>query len=246
MKHYYKFPPVQMADEFGIIGVSHDINLDLMESAYLQGIFPWPQEITEGALIPWFAPDPRAIFDLDHFYLSRSWARSIKSQRWQIKINVDFEQIVGACGDQSRRIETWISEELTKIYVGLFQNKKAYCVGVYLEEKLVGGIFGIHLHYFHSAESMFYEISGASKVALGALLAILKDLGISWLDSQVLSPATANLGVKEISRVQFMEKLQRSLAVKSDLNLENWGKINQKLLSNPEQLQGFIIDKLST
>ncbi|MDH4467386.1 MAG: leucyl/phenylalanyl-tRNA--protein transferase [Bacteriovoracaceae bacterium] len=250
MKHYYTFPPVHLANEHGIIGVSTEINLDLMESAYMQGIFPWPQEEEEesqSTFIPWFAPNPRAVFELKDFTLNRSWVRTIRRNEWTIKVNTEFEKILGECGNHKRRPETWITKELSRIYLQMMARGKAYCIGVYVDDNLVGGIFGIQLAKFISAESMFFELSGASKFALAALMAIAKDLEIEWIDSQVISPATATLGVSEISRELFMERLQISLAQNLDKSpmINDWHQQNITLSKNSQTLKAFIIDKLS-
>jgi leucyl/phenylalanyl-tRNA--protein transferase len=242
----YEFPAVELADEYGILALSKSINVEMMECAYRQGIFPWPQELpidSDVPLIPWFAPNPRAIFDLQTLKLNRSWKRAIKSNQWGAKINHDFSAIIRGCSDAARRPETWITQEMFGCYEAMLAKGLAYSVGIYLNDKLVGGVFGIRMGHYVTGESMFFEVEGAGKVALGLCLAMLKDQNIMWLDSQVLSPATEQLGATEIPRTEFMQRLGAALNPRN--TLEVWQKNHQNLLEDSERLQRFIIDKLS-
>ena len=258
----YHFPAVSLANEYGLVAISPNINQEMMECAYRQGIFPWPQaipfiiETSEGTIdpsqiIPWFSPDPRAVFDLDSLKLNRSWKRAILSQNWTAKINEEalFKQILQECACEVRRKETWLNQDLMSCYSEMFQQKKAYCIGIFLESTLVGGIFGIQLGNYFSGESMFNSRTGASKMALGLMMALLKSNKLNWLDSQSLSPATKLLGALEIERTVFMQKLdmalQKNKQEKWKLNIDTWKKKHGSLLQDSKGLQSFIIDKLS-
>ena len=76
----------------------------------------------------------------------------------------------------------------------------AHSVEVWQEDRLVGGTYGIAIGGLFAAESMFYRVRDASKVALAHLVAHLNARGYQLFDIQQWTPHTGSLGAVEIPR----------------------------------------------
>ena len=187
-------------------GHSSDIDPQFLLNAYCKGFFPMA-ESREGE-IGWFSPDPRGIIELDEFKVSRSLRQRIKQNLYEIRLDKHFENVVRSCG---RRNETWISESIVRSYVRLFELGFAHSVETWMGEELVGGLYGVAVKGAFFGESMFSTMRDASKVALAYLVARLKERGFVLLDTQYSTPHLARLGAKEISRDEYLERLERAL-----------------------------------
>src|SRR5262249_26425032 len=180
-----------------------------IEFAYRRGIFPMHDERT-GELL-WFRPDPRTILPLDAFHTSRSLAKTIRQGVFEVRINTDFEGIMRGCAD--REEGTWISEEFVAVYGTLHRLGKAHCVETWRNGRLVGGTYGVALGGAFMAESMFHYETDASKVALAALVARLRERGFLLLDVQYVTPHLASLGAVEIPRREYERRLSAPLTL---------------------------------
>jgi leucyl/phenylalanyl-tRNA--protein transferase len=203
------FPPVDSADPDGIVAVGGDFKIDMLMSAYSQGIFPWP--LSKKYPYVWFSPDPRGIIELSEFHLPRSFKKFLKTCPFTITFNTDFESVIHHCGKIKRKGQksTWILEELEAAYIDLFHHKLAYSVEVWNEKKeLVGGLYGVSMGQFVSGESMFMKEDGASKFALYSLCLLLKSKGIPFLDTQMVTNVVELFGGKYIPREHFIEKIK--------------------------------------
>lgn len=213
------FPPVELADESGCLMVGGELNAQWLLEAYRRGIFPWPIDFGRLHVLAWFAPELRAIFELEAFHISRSLRRTIRSNRFEISFNRCFRRVIGACalprGDDDG---TWITPELVEAYVDLHNRGFAHSVEAWRHDQLVGGVYGVSLGGYFSAESMFYTERDASKVALAALVQRLQDRGYHFLDIQVWSDHTGSLGATEISRRTFGNRLEAALAASATFN----------------------------
>jgi leucyl/phenylalanyl-tRNA--protein transferase len=177
--------------------------------AYAHGIFPMADERSGEAL--WFRPDPRAILPLDGFHVSRSLARTIKRAAFEIRVDTDFEGVMRGCADRPEG--TWISERFVEVYAALHRAGKAHSVEAWREGRLVGGTYGLALGGAFMAESMFHRETDASKVALGALVARLREQGFILLDVQYVTPHLESLGAVEITRREYERRLEQALAL---------------------------------
>lgn len=208
---YQLFPPVENADENGLLALGGDLSIPLLLDAYSQGIFPWP--LSEQFPIAWFSPDPRGILCFKDLHISRSLNKVIKQQRFKVSFNKNFEAVIINCASSKKRKEgegTWITRQMIDAYIELFKAGYAFSVETYLNEELVGGMYGVSLNGIISGESMFYLEPNASKIALIHLMEKLNSIGIDWIDTQMITPVVESLGGKEISRAEFIAKLQRS------------------------------------
>lgn len=201
------FPPIESATKEGLLAIGGNIDVETLRAAYTQGIFPWP--ISDDAPMTWFSPDPRGILEIKDFHVSRSFKRFINKTNLEVKFNTNFEGVIRACANMVRKHEsdTWISEEIIKGYIKLYKKKNAYSVEVYDGAKLVGGLYGVCFGEMISGESMFHIKTNASKMALYALIKVLTQNNITWLDTQMVSPLLESLGGKNIERLEFKKRL---------------------------------------
>lgn len=205
------FPPLETADESGLIGVGGDLEISSLLLAYKSGIFPWP--ISKEYPLAWFSPDPRGVLLTAEVHLSSSFKKFLKKNNYVIKFNTRFSAVILNCAKMTRPHETstWITEEIINAYIELFKAKLAYSVEVYedaSEERLIGGLYGVKIHHYVSGESMFHIKSNASKLALYALMLKLKSEGIEMLDTQMVTPVVESFGGRYIPRKDFIKRLQ--------------------------------------
>jgi leucyl/phenylalanyl-tRNA--protein transferase len=178
---------------------------ELLEEAYRQGIFPMADE---DGLIHWYSPDPRTIIELHRFHIPRRLAQTIRSEKFEIAVDRDFEGVVRGCAN---REETWISKKIAAAYTALHQIGKAHSVEAYYEGKLAGGIYGVSLGGSFMGESMFTIVRDASKVCLAFLVERLKERGYALFDVQLTTPHLKRFGAVEIPRGEYLRRLEKAL-----------------------------------
>ncbi len=179
---------------------------ELLEAAYRQGIFP----MADGREVRWYSPDPRGIIDFESFHLPKRLARTIRREPFEIVINRNFEAVIRACAS---RQETWISEEIIRAYLALHRSGKAHSVEAYAEGTLAGGLYGVALGGAFMGESMFTIQRDASKICLSFLVERLKNRGYLLLDTQFITSHLQSFGAVEISRPEYMRRLEKALAL---------------------------------
>jgi leucyl/phenylalanyl-tRNA--protein transferase len=162
--------------------------------------------------IAWWSPDPRAVIELDAFYISRRLRRTLRSKRFEVSCNRDFDGIIRGCATGAgREGGTWLTPSMIAAYRQMRELGHAHSVEVWHEDELVGGTYGIANGGLFAAESMFYRLRDASKVALAHLVAHLLARGYQLLDIQQLTPHTASLGATEISRIEYLSRLAEAV-----------------------------------
>lgn len=201
------FPPVKQASTEGVLAIGGSLDESTLTEAYANGIFPWP--VDENYPLTWFAPNPRGVILKEDIHFPKSFLKFIKKSPFSVKINKDFEKVITECAKAKRKDEsgTWIIDPIIKGYTELFKANKAYCVSVYNNEELVGGLYGVCLGQLLSGESMFFKESNASKQALYTLLNIVIQKNIPFIDTQMVTSTIELFGGKNISRDDFMLKL---------------------------------------
>ena len=175
-------------------------------AAYCQAVFPMYDEY--GRLV-WLQPDPRAILPLDGFHISRSLAKILRQNVFEVRVNTDFEGVMRGCAD--REDGTWISEDFMQVYCELRRVGLAHSVECWRAWRLVGGTYGLALGGAFMAESMFHYETDASKVALAGLVARLNERGFVLLDTQYLTSHLVSLGALEIPHRAYAARLRRAL-----------------------------------
>ena len=198
----FRFPDPSRADAEGLVAHGGDLAPSTLIAAYRQGIFPWPYD--EASLL-WWSPDPRAVLPLDALHVSRSLARTLRSGRLRVTLNAAFPAVIDGC---AAREETWITPAVREAYVRLHALGWTHSVEVWgADGALAGGLYGVAIGGLFAAESMFHRVPDASKVALVALVQHARRVGITLLDVQVPSPHLASLGVRAISRREYLTLL---------------------------------------
>ena len=180
---------------------------DLVLRGYAAGIFPMAERRDAPDLF-WVEPRERAVIPVGRFHLSRSLARTLRSERFAVTANRDFAGVICGCAD---RPETWINGPIEEAMLALHSRRAAHSVEVWQGERLVGGIYGVALGRAFFGESMFSRTTDASKVALAWLVARLKAGGYTLLDCQFMTDHLASLGAVAVSRDDYVALLSAAL-----------------------------------
>ena len=208
---------------------------EIILRAYAAGIFPMSESHDDHELF-WVDPEMRGIFPLDGLYISRSLKKRIRQQRFDIKYDTDFTGVIQGCAVSTiDRYDTWINIQIIHLYSRLFQMGHAHTVECWLDDELVGGLYGITLKGVFFGESMFSRQTDASKIALVHLVARLHEDGFVLLDTQFVTDHLKSLGAIEIPRDNYHELLDNALTVDADFNTKgseevHWAEI-EKLLA---------------
>lgn len=201
------FPDPENADDDGLLAVGGDLRPETLLKAYRSGIFPWTVRP-----ISWWSPDPRAIFEIADFRLSKRMQRLFRSGRFTFSLDGCFTRVMEECAAPAPgRESTWISPEFITAYTRLHKMGYAHSAEVWLDKELAGGLYGVAIGGFFAGESMFHKFSNASTMALAFLIEHLKKRGFELFDSQVISPHTASLGAIEIPRKDYLQRLSTAL-----------------------------------
>tara|TARA_B100000953_G_scaffold145791_1_gene120647 strand:- start:8369 stop:9007 length:639 start_codon:yes stop_codon:yes gene_type:complete len=204
-----KFPPVELADEDGFLAVTRELSIDRIQEAYHLGIFPW---YSEGQPVLWWSPDPRMVLFPEELKISKSMRPYLNKNKFQITFNQDFEAVIDHCGKVFRKGQdgTWITPEIKKSYLELHRMGIAISAEVWDENNLVGGLYGIYLREkkLFCGESMFANVSNASKFGFIKMVQKLQEEGVRLIDCQVYTDHLASLGAQEIPREEFLSYLK--------------------------------------
>jgi leucyl/phenylalanyl-tRNA--protein transferase len=206
------FPPTSHARSDGLLAIGGDLEFQSLLLAYRSGIFPWP---IDEHLLAWYAPPKRAILFFKDLHISRSTHKIINKQRFTIRKNHNFRAVISACAEicnRQKQKSTWITKDMQEAYLKLHLNGYCHSYEAYLNNQLVGGLYGVQINKMFAGESMFYRESGASKATLIHLTNDLQKQGLEWLDCQVLNPFFESLGAKEVTREDFEIMLKKAIA----------------------------------
>ena len=190
------------------------MNVTLLLNAYSQGIFPMSDD--DGSIY-WYDPDPRAIIPLDSFHVPRSLARRIRKRGFEVRFDTVFTEVMAACAEpvphRADRDKTWISAEFIEVYSQLHHLGFAHSVETWIDDELVGGLYGVSLRGLFAGESMFSRVTDTSKIALVYLVERLRRKGFRLLDIQFMTPHLKQFGAVEILRAEYQTRLAQALTV---------------------------------
>ncbi|MBX2827212.1 MAG: leucyl/phenylalanyl-tRNA--protein transferase [Flavobacteriaceae bacterium] len=202
------FPPSAQASPEGLLAIGGDLSVDRLMLAYRSGIFPW---FSDGEPILWWSPDPRMVLFPNALKVSKSLARTLKKDIFQVTFNQRFSEVIQQCAQKVRpgQESTWITHEMIAAYERLHELGHAKSVEVWQEGILVGGLYGIDLPEYKvfCGESMFSNQSDASKVGFYFWVQELKQRKYQLIDCQVYTQHLESLGAVEVPRSTFMRLL---------------------------------------
>jgi leucyl/phenylalanyl-tRNA--protein transferase len=185
---------------------------ELLLRAYAEGLFPMANQRDDPALY-WVSPEKRGIIPLGAFHVSRRLARTIRGGRFQVTTDLAFGEVMCACAAPAQgREQTWINDEILRLYGTLHASGHAHSVECWQGGDLVGGLYGVRLGAAFFGESMFSFARDASKVALAHLVEVLRGGGFELLDTQFLTRHLATFGATEIPRSEYLVLLHRAIA----------------------------------
>ena len=176
------------------------------------GIFPM-SEGREDPGVFWVDPQMRGIIPLNGLHISRSLARAIRAERYQVRVNADFAGTVQGC---AARDETWINDQIFDLYEQLHAAGFAHSVEVWDGDELVGGVYGVALGAAFFGESMFSRRTNASKIALAYLVKRLRYGGFQLFDTQFVTDHLLSMGAVEIPRSEYRKRLEKALDWEAD------------------------------
>jgi leucyl/phenylalanyl-tRNA---protein transferase len=193
-----------------------EITPEVLLKAYACGIFPMAESAEDPALY-WIEPENRGVIPLDRFRLSTRLARTVRSDRFIVTVNRDFEGVLEGCAEvRPGRPRTWINARIRALYCKLYERRHCHSIEVYEGEALVGGLYGVTLGRAFFGESMFHRARDASKVALVHLVARLKAGGFKLLDTQFVTDHLKTFGAIEVPRRQYHKLLEAALTGEGD------------------------------
>jgi leucyl/phenylalanyl-tRNA--protein transferase len=207
-----RFPDPRTTGPEGLVALGGGLTPDWLESAYREGIFPWP--VAEADAMTWFCPPRRAILDFSELHVPRSLRAAANKKIFEFTFDQAFSDVIAACADAYRPGQpgTWITDDLEQAYLAFHRAGFAHSVEAWVrmpsgERELAGGLYGVFIDGAFAGESMFYRAPNASKLALLHLVEKLRAVGIGWMDIQMLTPHMERLGARELSRDDFLNRL---------------------------------------
>jgi leucyl/phenylalanyl-tRNA---protein transferase len=193
---------------------------EILLAAYAAGVFPMAESADDPELF-WVDPHHRGILPLDAFHVPRRLRRVLRQDRFAVSCDTAFEAVIHGCAEASEtRPNTWINEEIVRLYSELCERGAAHSVECWRDGMLAGGLYGVSIGAAFFGESMFSRETDASKVALVHLVARLRAGGYRLLDTQFLTPHLARFGGIEISRARYHRLLASALAYRASFPLE--------------------------
>jgi leucyl/phenylalanyl-tRNA--protein transferase len=199
-----EFPEYSFTTKGGIIALGGDLSVERLTHAYKNGIFPW---FSAGDPIVWYCPYKRMVLFPEELKVSKSMRKIIKKNEFRITENTVFEQVIYNCKniDRNDGFGTWITNDMEQAYINLHKKGIAKSIEVWLDNELVGGLYGLEINNIFCGESMFSKVSNASKLAF---IHLVKSKNYKLIDCQVYNEHLASLGAKEVKRTLFLGLLR--------------------------------------
>jgi len=204
------FPDPRYADDEGILAIGGDLSPDRLIFAYSSGIFPW---YGRDQPILWWSPNPRFVLKFEDFKISKSLSKFLKKSNYEVRFNTSFEEVIKNCSISKRKDQddTWITDEMISAYLELHKKGFAISCETYLDDELIGGLYGVAIGKMFAGESMFFKKDNASKVAFVHLVEKLQSLDFHFIDCQQETPLLASFGAKNMDRNDFLDKLSKAI-----------------------------------
>lgn len=209
---------------------------DLILKAYACGVFPMAERKDDPHVF-WVDPDWRGVLPLDSFRVPRRLARTVRSGRFQVTVDTDFDGVISGCSRRcARRPESWINDAIIEAYNGLFERGFAHSVESWYEGRLAGGLYGVALGAAFFGESMFSVERDASKVTLVHLVERLKAGGYVLLDTQFVTAHLERFGAVELPRGTYLMKLREALDREATFYPSSWVGSSESVMQSSTQM----------
>ena len=204
------FPDVEESTEEGIVAVGGDLSVERLILAYSRGIFPWYS--SDRSPILWWSPNPRFVLFPENLIVSKSMRPYFNQNKFKVTWDQNFEDVIKNCQkiDREDQLGTWITSKMLAAYIQLHKKGYAHSVEVWLDNELVGGLYGISLGKVFFGESMFAKVSNASKFGFISLVNQLKQKGFLLIDCQQETKHLESLGANAIKRKDFIDILNHN------------------------------------
>ncbi len=214
------FPSAEYANSEGLLAFGGDLSPERLIIAYANGIFPW---YNDDEPLLWWSLDPRLIMRPGEMKVSKSLRRTIRSNKFESRIDTDFLNVMKHCAGTPRKDQdgTWIKDEMIEAYTQLFERGLAHSFETYCDGELVGGLYGVSLGKVFCGESMFHNVSDASKFAFYHLHRFLVEHDFKLIDCQQETSHLLSLGAHAIPRSAYLEELSALIAEPTLVG--NWG-----------------------
>ncbi|WP_297575448.1 leucyl/phenylalanyl-tRNA--protein transferase [uncultured Deefgea sp.] len=212
LDHHSAFPPLTQAlkEPSGLLAAGGDLSSERILMAYRQGIFPWfmPNEP-----ILWWSPDPRMVLFSHELVIPKSLGKVLRHRPYRVTFDTAFSAVMQGCAAPRAGVAaTWISDEMLAAYHALHQQGIAHSFECWMDDELVGGLYGVAIGKMFYGESMFARRSDASKIAFVHAVQWLAAAGFVMIDCQMHTDHLARFGAREIARDEFIAKLEVQLA----------------------------------
>ena len=203
------FPAVTEANEDGLLAIGGDLSTERVLLAYQKGIFPW----YDGDIPLWWSPNPRFVLFPYQLKISKSMNALIKKDAFRFTINTCFKEVITACQNTKRKDQngSWINEDIISTYTELHHAGYAHSAEVWMENELIGGLYGILIGKIFFGECMFSHKSNASKYAFIKWVDYLQQNGVVLIDCQVYTEHLESLGATMIDRNNFLDILSTGI-----------------------------------
>jgi len=197
------FPPVSRAvrSPNGLLAAGADLSPARLLAAYRRGIYPW---FSEGDPVLWWSPDPRMVLMPDAFRITRSFAKTLRNARYEVRVDTSFRAVMQACAaPREGQDGTWITASMIDAYVRMHELGHAHSFETWIDGELTGGLYGMAVGRVFYGESMFTRVRDASKIALAHLVRHVRLHGFELIDCQMETGHLASLGAHAIPRDEF-------------------------------------------
>ena len=204
------FPDPSFSDDDGLLAIEGDLSVQRLLLAYSNGIFPW---YSDDDPILWWSPDPRFIIYPKDIKTSHSMKKLIKKNTYKVTFDTCFRDVISNCSSVREKTGTWITPEMIEAYCNLYELGFAHSVETWLDDKLVGGLYGVSLGKCFFGESMFSTMDNASKTAFITLGKVLESKGLILIDCQVHTNHLESLGAINMPRKEFLEIVKKGISI---------------------------------
>lgn len=221
------FPSPELADPTGLLAIGGDLRPERLLLAYVNGIFPW---YNRDEPILWWSPDPRLVLFPSKLHISKRLMRTFRSNRFQITFDAAFERTIRACGESrlEKGEDTWLNEDMIQAYSKLHHMGFAHSAEAWMDNQLVGGLYGVAIGQVFYGESMWTKVTDASKVAFVTLVQRLMEWDFQLIDCQVTTNHLMSFGAEEIPRRLFLKLLNKYIRLSNKSPSKTWRNDSQR------------------